>query len=431
MILRSMIMGTADRTLRRSQRAEAVQHEQLECHNPTQRELARPDHDSRSATLNLSDEIASRDVARQRRGGSPRPAARVATVAALVGASPPRRRDRTAQGIESAFAGAVVLVSTIAGLILAVYGAKLLVDGGTAVAKHFGIPSLVIGATVVAFGTSMPEFTVNIHSAMGGNTELALGNILGSNMFNIAFILGAAALLAPIVVNKDSASKDLPMCLISAIAIGVAGNQIFFDGMKVDQLVASDGILFMCFFAITMYYTYREAQDGATHKQTTHTAKIDADHAEKGLSIGRASLYVALGLVGLVAGGEFIVDGAQGIAKGFGMSERVIGLVIVGPGTSFPELIASIIAARKGNSGMVLGNVLGSNMFNVFFTLGATSMIKSVPLDPALNLVVIANVVVTLLIVIWATLLRKQAIGRPMGAVLVLAYIGYLIMALS
>lgn len=123
-------------------------------------------------------------------------------------------------------------LSTLAGLLLAVLGAKLLVDGGTAVAKRFGIPSIVIGATVVAFGTSMPELTVNVHSALGGSTDLALGNILGSNIFNIAFILGVTALVAPIAVNRDSASKDLPMCLISAIAIGVAGNQLYFDKIK-------------------------------------------------------------------------------------------------------------------------------------------------------------------------------------------------------
>jgi cation:H+ antiporter len=325
----------------------------------------------------------------------------------------------------------VDVISTLGGLVLAVFGAQFLVDGGTAVAKRFGIPTLVIGATVVAFGTSMPELTVNVHSAMGGNTDLALGNILGSNMFNIAFILGAVALIGPIAVNPDSAAKDLPMCLISAIAIGVAGNELFFDHIEYHALLPSDAILFLCFFGITMYYTYREAQGGATHKRTTNTAKIDEKHAGQGLSMGRAILYVVAGLAGLVFGGELIVDGAQGVAKSFGLSERVIGLVIVGPGTSFPELIASIVAARKGDSGMVIGNVLGSNMFNVFFTLGVTSLIHSVPLDPALNQVVIANVAVTALLVVWVTLLRRHQIGRPLGVVLLVAYAAYLILSLQ
>ena len=321
------------------------------------------------------------------------------------------------------------LLSTLGGLILAVFGAKYLVDGGTAIAKHFGIPSLVIGATVVAFGTSMPEFTVNLHSAMGGSTDLALGNILGSNMFNIAAIIGVVALIKPITVGADTASKDLPMCLISALAIGVAGNQLYLDGINYHELMPSDGILFLCFFGITMYYTYREAEGGATHKRT-HAKNVDEKHAAQGLSTGRAALYLVGGLVGLVYGGELIVDGAQGLARGFGLSERAIGLAIVGPGTSFPELIASIVAARQGNVGMVMGNVLGSNMFNVFFTLGITAIIKPVPLDLELNQVVLVNLGVTALLVLWVTLLRRQRIGRPLGVVLLAAYVANLVISL-
>ncbi len=321
-------------------------------------------------------------------------------------------------------------VSTLAGLVLAILGAKILVDGGTAIAKQFRIPSVVIGATVVAFGTSMPEFTVNVHSALGGNTDLALGNILGSNMFNIAFIIGVSALITPLVVNRDSASKDLPMCLIAAAAIGIAGNQLYFDKINYHELLPSDGILFLFFFAITMYYTYQEAQGGATHKRTTNTAKIDEKHAQQGLGTGRAIAYLVGGLVGLVLGGELIVDGAQGMAKSFGLSERVIGLAIVGPGTSFPELIASIVAARQGNAGMVIGNVLGSNIFNVFFTLGVTSLILPVPLDLQLNQIVIANAAVTALLVLWVTVLGRHTIGRAFGAVLVAGYVGYMVVSL-
>jgi cation:H+ antiporter len=318
------------------------------------------------------------------------------------------------------------MLTTLGGLILAVYGAKFLVSGGTAVAKHFGIPSLVIGATVVAFGTSMPEFTVNMHSAMSGNTDLAMGNILGSNLFNIAFIIGVVALIKPLVVSEDSAAKDLPMTLLSALVIGIAGNDIFFDQAGTNALVRSEGIGFLMFFGITMYYTYREAQGGATHKRTTHTKKIDEAHVALGLSIGMACLYVLGGLVGLVLGGQFIVDGAQGVAKSFGLSDRLIGLLIVGPGTSVPELIASIVAVRAGNVGMVIGNVLGSNMFNVFFTLGVTSIIRPVPLDASLNLAVIANFVITALVVLWVTLLRRSTIGRPAGVVLLVLYVAYL-----
>ena len=320
-------------------------------------------------------------------------------------------------------------LSTLAGLVLAVLGARVLVDGGIAIAKRFGIPSLVIGATVVAFGTSMPEFTVNLHSAIAGSTDLALGYILGSNVFNIAFIIGVVVLIKPLTVGQDSASKDLPMCLISALALGIAGNQLYLDHINYHELMPSAALLFFCFFGITMYYTYREAVGGATHKRT-HPKNVDDRHAAVGLSTGRATMYIVGGLVGLVFGGELIVDGAQGLAKGFGLSERVIGLLIVGPGTSFPELIASIVAARKGNVGMVMGNVLGSNIFNIFFTLGVTAMIKPVPLDLQLNQVVIANIVVTALLVLWVTVLRRRQLGRLFGVVLLAAYAANMILSL-
>ena len=179
-----------------------------------------------------------------------------------------------------------------------------------------------------------------------------------------------------------------------------------------------------------MYYTYKEATGGATHKRTTNTAKLEEKHAAQGLSASRALIYIVAGLAGLVIGGELIVDGAQGVAQSFGLSERVIGLMIVGPGTSFPELIASIVAARQGNVGMVIGNVLGSNIFNVFFTLGVTSLILPVPLDPQLNLAVIANGAVTAFLVLWVTVLRRYKIGRPIGLVLLAAYAAYLFVSL-
>ena len=256
------------------------------------------------------------------------------------------------------------IILVLLGLVFAVYGAQLLVDGGSAVAKRFNIPTLVIGSTVVAFGTSMPEFTVNINSALNGNTELALGNILGSNLFNICAILGIVCLISPLAIQKDSASKDFPMCLIAALMVGVAGNQIYLDKINYHELMLSDGIVFLCFFVIFMNYIYKEAASGAAHHHAAGSSGTTIDAGEqKTHSALKSIIFIVLGLVGLVFGGEFIVDGASGVAKDFGLSNRVIGLLIVGPGTSFPELIASIVAARKGSADMVIGNVLGSNIF--------------------------------------------------------------------
>jgi cation:H+ antiporter len=316
------------------------------------------------------------------------------------------------------------------GIAFAVYGAHLLVDGGSAIAKRFNIPSLVIGSTIVAFGTSMPEFTVNINSALQGNTDLALGNILGSNLFNIVAIVGIVCLITPLAVGQDAASKDLPMCLISAAVIGICGNQIYFDHIKYHEIFFSDGLVFLFFFFIFMRYVYGEASAASSHHEKAKTHGVSGSGEEQAPhAMGKSILFVLLGLLGLVFGGEFIVDGATGIACGFGLSERVIGLVIVGPGTSFPELIASIVAALRKQVGMVIGNVLGSNIFNVFFTLGATALFKPVPLDLALNTVVVINIGVTALITAYVVLSKNKTLGRPLGALLITIYTGYIVQA--
>ncbi len=221
------------------------------------------------------------------------------------------------------------------------------------------------------------------------------------------------------------------MCLIAALMLGVAGNQLYLDKIKFHELMLSDGITFLCFFAIFMFYIYREAAAGNAHHHKADSAAATKDATPKETSSPLKSIvFIALGLAGLVFGGEFIVDGATGLAKNFGLSERVIGLLIVGPGTSFPELIASIVAARKGSADMVIGNVLGSNIFNIFFTLGVTALIHPVPLDLALNVVILVNIAITLFLVMFAWFSRQKQMGRSIGLFLVLSYVGYIVYAL-
>jgi len=315
----------------------------------------------------------------------------------------------------------------VLGLVFAVFGAQFLVDGGSAIAKRYNIPTIVIGSTIVAFGTSMPELTVNVNSALNGNTDLALGNILGSNLFNIAAIVGIVCLISPLKVGDGVISKDLPMCLIAAIVIGIAGNEIFFDKINYHQIFMSDGLIFLLFLLIFMRYVYAESSvSGAHHAKAKTRGNSSSDPDAAPHAMLKSVVYVIIGLAGLVMGGEFIVDGATGVARGMGLSERVIGLVIVGPGTSVPELIASIAAARRGDVGMVMGNVLGSNIINVFFTLGVTSLILPIPLDLALNTVVIINVAVTALI-LGVVMIKKDAVlGRGLGALLLLIYGAYI-----
>lgn len=321
------------------------------------------------------------------------------------------------------------IVYLLLGIVLAVGGAHYLVEGGSAIARRFNIPTLVIGSTIVAFGTSMPEFTVNINSALSGSTDLALGNVLGSNLFNICAIVGIVALITPIAVGSDAAYKDLPMCLIAAAAVGICGNEIYFDKIDYHELFFSDGAIFLLFFAIFMRYVYAEAAAGSAHESQAGERGVASD-GEQPHAMAKSIGFVIAGLLGLVFGGEFIVDGASGIARSLGMAERVIGLVIVGPGTSVPELITSIAAARKKDVGMVLGNVLGSNIFNIFFTLGATALIMPIPLDLALNQVVIINVAVTALLVGYVALSKQPKLGRGMGALLVIVYAAYIVNAL-
>ncbi|MGI9291248.1 MAG: calcium/sodium antiporter [Gammaproteobacteria bacterium] len=320
-------------------------------------------------------------------------------------------------------------ITMVLGLVFAILGAKLLISGGVSIAKRFNIPDLIIGSTIIAMGTSMPEVSVNVQSALAGNTDLALGNIIGSNIFNICMIIGVVALVTPLAIPVNAASKDFPMCLIAAIVVGVAGNELYFDGINYHEIMPSHGIIFLAFFYLFAHYTYEEAVEAHTGFRPARPSKELSDEI---LPTWRSLLYIVIGLVGLIFGGDFIVEGATGIAERFGLSERVIGLLIVGPGTSFPELIAGIVAALNRKVDMVIGNVLGSNIINIFFTLGITSLILPVPLDLELNTAVVFNIVVTALLVAFAWLGRaRRPIGRRLGAILVLAYVLYILNSLG
>ncbi|MDH3977402.1 MAG: calcium/sodium antiporter [Gammaproteobacteria bacterium] len=327
------------------------------------------------------------------------------------------------------------ILQILLGLGFAIYGAQFLVNGGVAIAKRFNIPDLVIGSTIVAFGTSMPELSVNIQSALAGNTDLALGNILGSNIFNICVIVGIVALITPIAIAANARAKDLPMCLMAAVVLVVCGNELYFDGIQYHELMPSHGIVFLCFFLIFAYYTYQEAAVGSAAVAAGGAASGGGSSGETSdaAQMGpiKAAAYIAVGLLGLVYGGDFIVEGASGVAKSFGLSDRVIGLLIVGPGTSFPELIASVVAALKKEVDMVIGNVLGSNIINILFTLGVTSLILPVPLDLELNTSVLFNIGVTLLLVLYAWFGRGRPIGRFLGVILIVSYVAYIANALG
>ena len=273
----------------------------------------------------------------------------------------------------------------LVGLGLILSGANFLTDGAAALAKRFNIWSLVIGLTIVAFGTSAPELTVSIVSAINGSAELSIGNVVGSNIFNILMIVGVTAVVAPITITKGTLTKEIPLAILSCVVVLICANDVFLETGTENILNRADGLLMLCFFAIFLGYTFAIAHDNTEEEQ----AEI------KPLSTWRCLLYIVGGLVALIFGGRLFVDGSSEIARSLGVGESVIGLTLVAMGTSLPELATSVVAALKKNPEIAIGNVIGSNLFNVFFVLGMSATITPLPLGG------ITNVDLFYLLAVW------------------------------
>lgn len=305
----------------------------------------------------------------------------------------------------------------IIGLVLLVKGADWLVDGASAVAKRSGISDLVIGLTVVAFGTSMPEFVVNMVSVADGVTDLALTNILGSNIINTFVILGLTAIVYPVVSQKRSRNFDIPLSIIAGVLVFacVAVRSPF--GEEGQGVTRMGGIILMTVFLYFLYNTFRHAKD--------HPDEIEAE-SYKPMPAVKAVLLILAGLAGLVAGGEMIVKSAVQIATDLGVSDAIIGLTVVALGTSLPELATSVIAAAKHNCDIALGNVIGSNIFNVYFVLGTSAIVH--PLPAYDGIVMDAWMAATGSILVWLFVKsnRERKIQRWGGAVLLIVYAAYL-----
>ncbi len=318
----------------------------------------------------------------------------------------------------------------ILAVLLAVFSAKILVTGAIDIAKRFAIPEFIIGAFIIGFGTSLPEFAVNIQAALSGNTDLAMANILGSNLFNTCVTLGLLGLSGQLVINNNVKIKDAPYNLIAALMVAVCGNQLFLDHINYHQIMMSHALIFLCFFSIYIYYTLLEVKQGAPHKQALHRHHRQAINRQVNSTTTKAFIYIIFGLIGLVLGGELIVNSAEKIAQLLGLSNRLIGLLIVGPGTSIPELIASLVALRAKNTALILGNIIGSNIFNIFFTLGITAIIQPVQLDFALNQAVLFNILAAALITFTFWLVPKEKISRITALLLLLIYGVYTLLAI-
>ena len=298
--------------------------------------------------------------------------------------------------------------------MLVLWGADRLTDGAVAVAEKMKMPQIVIGLTIVAMGTSMPEFCVSLVSALKGTTDLAVGNIVGSNIFNTLLIVGVSAWVAPMIILKSTVRKDIPFALFASVILLV----MCLDG-NISRLDA--GILFVLFL-VFMYVTLK----GAKTKDDDTAAKTDSiEDNKKPMAAWLSIVWIIVGLACLIGGSNLFVEGATKVAEHIGVSEAVIGLTIVAGGTSLPELATSVVSARKGNSGIAIGNVLGSNVFNILAILGVTGVITPMHLQGITMLDLSMMVVSTLLV--WLFSFTKYKIARWEGIVLTIVFIGYMV----
>lgn len=301
----------------------------------------------------------------------------------------------------------------LVGIVLVLWGADRLTDGAVAVAEKMKMPQIVIGLTIVAMGTSMPEFCVSLVSALKGTTDLAVGNIVGSNIFNTLLIVGVSAWVAPMIILKSTVRKDIPFALFASVILLV----MCLDG-NISRLDA--GILFVLFL-VFMYVTLK----GAKTKDDDTAAKTDSiEDNKKPMAAWLSIVWIIVGLACLIGGSNLFVEGVTKVAEHIGVSEAVIGLTIVAGGTSLPELATSVVSARKGNSGIAIGNVLGSNVFNILAILGVTGVITPMHLQGITMLDLSMMVFSTLLV--WLFSFTKYKIARWEGIVLTIVFIGYM-----
>ena len=312
----------------------------------------------------------------------------------------------------------------IGGLILILLGANGLTDGAASVAKRFHIPPIVIGLTIVAFGTSAPELTVSVSSALKGSADIAIGNVVGSNIFNTLMIVGCTALFAPIVITRNTLRKEIPLCILSSIVLLICANDVFLDKAPENILNRVDGLLLLCFFVIFMGYTFAIASKPGTTEQIAPPT-IEEETEIKSHPWWKSNLYIIGGLAALIFGGQLFVDGATGIARNLGVSESIIGLTLVAGGTSLPELATSIVAALKKNPEIAIGNVIGSNLFNIFFVLGCSASITPLHLSGITNFDLFTLVGSGILLWLFGLFFAKRTITRIEGGIMILCYVAY------
>jgi cation:H+ antiporter len=314
----------------------------------------------------------------------------------------------------------IQLLLIIVGLVILVAGAEGLVRGAASLAAKLKISALVIGLTIVSFGTSAPELTVNIASALNGSSDIAIGNIIGSNISNILLILGICAVIRPLRVSSSTVWKEIPLALLAVVLVLVMGNDLLIDGVAFNSITRTDGIVLLSLFAIFMYYIF-----GISKTEKPKIAEESGDDIKQYgtlLSIG----FIIIGMAGLIIGGKLLVGAAVALATVAGLSESLIGLTIVGVGTSLPELATSVMATIKKQQDIAIGNVVGSNIFNVFWILGLTAVLLQLPFNSVVNVDALVACGATVLLFIFMFLGKKHILNRVEGIFFILLYVGYI-----
>lgn len=310
----------------------------------------------------------------------------------------------------------LTVILLLVGFAILIKGADFLVNGASSIAKRYNISNLAIGLTVVAFGTSTPEFIVSAMASLNGQNDAAFGNIIGSNNFNLLFILGISGLIYPLVVQRNTVKYEVPLSLLAALVMFVLVNDVMLWGGTENFLSRFDAVILLLLFALFMYYIYR-------------TMKTSSDYSEgepikifsTPLSIG----MTVLGLAMLVGGGKLVVDNAIDIAHHFGLSEKLIGLTILAAGTSLPELATSAVAAYRRNTDIAIGNVVGSNIFNLFLILGAAGLIRETPFNAAMNFDIYVLIASTLVLMIFMFTLNTRKLDRWEAFLMLAGYVAY------
>lgn len=308
----------------------------------------------------------------------------------------------------------MVYLMLIGALALIIVAAMMLTDGSVALAERLRVPQFIVGLTVVAVGTSMPELTISVISAIGGHTDMAIGNVVGSNIFNTFLILGVCALFSPIIFTKTNIRRDIPICIMSAVALLVVT-------LLNHDITRIEGLLLLLGYVAMILYTIRDDRK----KMLESGAKISDEEPTQKMPLWRVPIWIVLGLAGLIYGGDLFVSSATAIAKSLGVSEAVIAITLVAGGTSMPELASSLVSIFKGSPSLALGNVLGSNIANILLILGASSTIMPLEMGGVKMFDIYVAVVATGVVMLSALIIGRDKLTRFEGLVFVACYAAY------